>query len=61
MDTAPAIVHEITLVGSRCGRMEAALPLLEHRIIPVESLIAARYPLARMRPKPSPTRPGGAY
>jgi threonine dehydrogenase-like Zn-dependent dehydrogenase len=45
VDTAPAIVHEITLVGSRCGRMEAALPLLEHGIIPVTSLIAARYAL----------------
>ena len=47
VDTAPAIVQEITLVGSRCGRMEEALPLLEHAIIPVDSLIAARYPLAR--------------
>jgi len=46
IDTAPAVVQEITLIGSRCGRMEAALPLLEHGIIPVESLIAARYPLS---------------
>jgi alcohol dehydrogenase len=46
VDTAPAIVHEITLVGSRCGRMEEALPLLEHGIIPVERLIAARYKMA---------------
>ncbi len=45
LDTAPAIVQEITLVGSRCGRMEAALPLLKHGIIPVESLITARYKL----------------
>jgi len=45
VDTAPAIVQEITLVGSRCGRLEAALPLLEHGIIPVESMIAARYRL----------------
>jgi alcohol dehydrogenase len=44
VDTAPIIVHEITLVGSRCGRFEAALPLLG--IVPVERLIAARYPLA---------------
>jgi len=28
LDAAPVIVHEITLVGSRCGRFEAALPLL---------------------------------
>ncbi len=46
-DTAPAIVHEITLVGSRCGRMEEALPLLEHGIIPVERMIAARYRMAQ--------------
>ena len=45
VDTAPAIVQEITLIGSRCGRMEAALPLLEHGIIPVEQLIEARYSL----------------
>ena len=31
IDTAPAIVNEITLVGSRCGRFEAALPLLSVR------------------------------
>jgi alcohol dehydrogenase len=45
VDTAPLIVNEITLVGSRCGRFEASLPLLEHRIIPVESMIQARFPL----------------
>jgi len=44
VDTAPIIVNEITLVGSRCGRMEAALPLLH--LVPVEELIAARFPLA---------------
>ena len=30
MDTAPIIVNELTLVGSRCGRFGAALPLLNH-------------------------------
>ncbi len=45
VDTAPVIVHEITLVGSRCGRMEAALPLIDHHLIPVEQMISARYPL----------------
>jgi alcohol dehydrogenase len=40
IDTAPVIVNEITLVGSRCGRLEAALPLLERGLIPVEKLIA---------------------
>jgi threonine dehydrogenase-like Zn-dependent dehydrogenase len=46
IDTAPVIVNEITLVGSRCGRFEAALPLLDHALIRVEELIAARFPLA---------------
>jgi alcohol dehydrogenase len=45
VDTAPLIVNEITLVGSRCGRLEAALPLLAGRAIPVEDMIAARYAL----------------
>jgi len=46
IDTAPIIVNEITLIGSRCGRFECALPLLDHALIPVESMISARYPLA---------------
>jgi alcohol dehydrogenase len=45
VDTAPLIVNEITLVGSRCGRFEAALPLLGDPGIRVEQMIAARYPL----------------
>jgi threonine dehydrogenase-like Zn-dependent dehydrogenase len=45
VDTAPLIVNEITLVGSRCGRFEAAIPLLEGRAIRVEPMIAASYPL----------------
>jgi threonine dehydrogenase-like Zn-dependent dehydrogenase len=46
MDTAPIIVNELTLVGSRCGRFEAALPLLDRALIRVEELISARYRLA---------------
>ena len=46
VDTAPIIVNEITLVGSRCGRMEAALPLLEHGIIRVDGLISDRFRLS---------------
>src|ERR1017187_5884586 len=46
VDTAPIIVNELTLVGSRCGRFEAALPLLGHPLVRVEELIAARFPLA---------------
>ncbi len=45
VDMAPVIVNEITLIGSRCGRFEAALPLLEHELILVEEMISARFPL----------------
>jgi alcohol dehydrogenase len=46
VDTAPIIVNELTLVGSRCGRFEAALPLLNHPLVRVEELIVARFPLS---------------
>ncbi len=45
VDTAPIVVNELTLVGSRCGRFAASLPLLEQRRIPVEALIADTFPL----------------
>ena len=47
IDTAPAIVNEITLVGSRCGRFEAALPLLAARKVQVGSMISEEFPLGR--------------
>ena len=31
--------------GSRCGRFEAALPLIEHELIRLEEMITARFPL----------------
>jgi threonine dehydrogenase-like Zn-dependent dehydrogenase len=39
IDTAPVIVNEITLVGSRCGRFEPALELLTNKKLNVESMI----------------------
>lgn len=47
IDTAPAIVNEITLVGSRCGRFDAALPLLSAGKIQVASMISDEFPLDR--------------
>jgi len=47
VDTAPIIVDEITLVGSRCGRFEPALALLAAGKIDVASMIAGSYPLTR--------------
>jgi len=45
VDTAPIIVNEVTLVGSRCGRFEEAIPLLDHGLIRTDEMIAARFPL----------------
>lgn len=39
-------VDEIRVVGSRCGPFDAALRLLKHGLIDVESLIEARYNLS---------------
>ena len=45
LDTAPVVVNEINLVGSRCGRFEPALDLLRKGKIRVEEMISARLPL----------------
>lgn len=45
LDLAPAVVHELTLVGSRCGPFGPALQALAEGTIPIEKWIAARYPL----------------
>ena len=46
IDTAPLIVNELTLVGSRCGRMEAALPFIDHPSIRIDEMIADRFTLS---------------
>lgn len=46
VDTAPIIVNEITLVGSRCGRFEPALKLLREGKLRLSAMISARMPLA---------------
>jgi alcohol dehydrogenase len=45
MSTAPLVIDEITVVGSRCGPFEPALRLLEQRLIEVETLLDAEYPI----------------
>ncbi len=47
IDTAPAIVNEITLVGSRCGRFEPALRMLASGKVRVGDLISDEFPLDR--------------
>lgn len=45
IDTAPVIVDEITLIGSRCGRFEPAIELLRNREVDVTPLITDRIAL----------------
>jgi hypothetical protein len=45
--SAPLVVDEQTLLGSRCGRLGAGARLLASGRIPVEEFVAARYPLER--------------
>ncbi len=45
LDLSKAVVDEITVVGSRCGPFPAALRLLEQRLVDVESLIHATFPI----------------
>jgi len=47
IDSAPLIVNEITLVGSRCGRFEPALKLLRTRGVRVDNLISEVLPLKK--------------
>ena len=47
IDTAPAIVNEVTLVGSRCGRFGPALKMLASGKVRVCEMIAAEFPLDR--------------
>ena len=47
IDTAPVIVNEITLVGSRCGRFEPAIRLLASGKVNVADLISEEFPLER--------------
>jgi alcohol dehydrogenase len=46
IDTAVPIVNEVTLVGSRCGRFEAAIPLLKSGRVRVDNLISDSFPLS---------------
>ena len=47
VDLTPAVIHEITVIGSRCGRLPAAIRFLQKTETPVERLIEATYPLER--------------
>lgn len=45
LDLTPLVIDEITVVGSRCGRMQPALDLLARHALPLDRLIEAIYPI----------------
>jgi alcohol dehydrogenase len=45
MAMAPLVIDEITMVGSRCGPFAPALRLLDQRLIDVETLLDAEFPI----------------
>jgi threonine dehydrogenase-like Zn-dependent dehydrogenase len=49
VDTAPIVVNEITLIGSRCGRFEPALKLLQSGLVNVLDMISDSIPLPEAR------------
>lgn len=46
VDTAPLIVDEITLVGSRCGRFEPAIQRIRQGRLNLDGMISERFPLS---------------
>jgi threonine dehydrogenase-like Zn-dependent dehydrogenase len=44
---SPIVIHELSVVGSRCGDLARALGLLESGRLDPEPLLAATYPLHR--------------
>jgi threonine dehydrogenase-like Zn-dependent dehydrogenase len=47
LDLAPVVIHEISVLGSRCGPFAPALRALESGGVDVRPLVAERIPLAR--------------
>ncbi len=47
VDLAPLVIHEVKLVGSRCGDMQRAIDVLASGAVDPLPLVEARYPLSR--------------
>lgn len=47
VDLAPVVIHEIRVVGSRCGDMKRAVDVLASGRVDPMPLVEARYPLTR--------------
>ena len=45
LDLSKVVIHEINIVGSRCGPFDEALALLAQHSLPLASLIDGHYPL----------------
>jgi threonine dehydrogenase-like Zn-dependent dehydrogenase len=45
LDLSQAVVNEIQIIGSRCGRFEAAIKLLQDKEVDVGALVTDRLPL----------------
>jgi len=59
VDLSRAVIDEVTLVGSRCGKLQVALDLLAQGAVDPTPLVAARYPLAEAdRALEDAARPG---
>src|SRR5215218_10020865 len=46
LNTAPVVVDEISIVGSRCGRFKPALELLRRGAVETDALITDEFPLS---------------
>lgn len=49
LDLTPAVVNEVTLVGSRCGVFGPAIEALATGMISVDDLVDSTYPLEGIR------------
>lgn len=47
MAFAPIVIDELSIVGSRCGPFEPAIRLMAQKLVAVEPMISAEYPLER--------------
>jgi threonine dehydrogenase-like Zn-dependent dehydrogenase len=60
VDLAPLVIHEIQLLGSRCGPFAPALRRLAEERVEVDALVTARVPLARAEEALARAREPGA-
>lgn len=47
IDLAPVVIHEVRVVGSRCGSIDHALEALAEKLVDPRPLVAAVYPIDR--------------